>query len=218
MPSEAQIQANRRNAQASTGPRTLEGKAISSANSTKHGLSGGFRVLPGEIQEEFDELVAEYYRTFAPTNTHECFLVEEIVQARWRLARARRLEAGIIEDMIAIREAVNADAAMSAALYNDTARPFTELQRYAASIERTGHRALQQLLALRKLAAQTARNAAPRNEPNSTSPGNPHPPVATRPTPSNNADNGAYSWSDRGPAGGSGPASPDRREEAPNAA
>ena len=218
MPSAAQIQANRRNAQASTGPRTPEGKAISSANSTKHGLSGGFRVLPGETQEEFDDLIAEYYRTFAPTNTHERFLVEEIVQARWRLARARRLEAGIVEDMIAIREAVNADAAMSAALYNDTARPFTELQRYAASIERTAYRALQQLLALRKLAAQAARDAARRNEPNSASPGDPRQPAATRPTRGNHAPNGESPWPDRHPPGGCPPPSPGQCPEAPQAA
>jgi hypothetical protein len=222
MPSEAQIRANRRNAQASTGPRTPEGKAISSANSTKHGLTGGFRVLSEESQEQFDELVAEYYTAYAPANSHERFLVEEMVQARWRIARLRRLEAGIIEDMIEARGAVNADAVMSAAFCNGTATPLTELQRYAASIERSGHRAVHQLLALRKLAAQTARDAALRNEPNSASPANPRQAAATPPTPSdsmdNSADNGALPPSDRDPAGRCGPASPDWREEAPHAA
>jgi hypothetical protein len=214
MPSDAQIRANRRNAQASTGPRTPEGKAISSANSTKHGLTGGFRVLNEESQEEFDELVAEYCRAYAPANSHERFLIEEMVQARWRLARLRRLEAGIIEDMIEARGAVNADAVMSAAFCNGTATAFTELQRYAASIERSGHRAVHQLLALRKSAAQTARDAVRRNEPKSASPPHPLQPAATPPTPTNNVDNGATSWLDTSP----GPLSPDRREEAPKAA
>jgi hypothetical protein len=214
MPSDAQIRANRRNAQASTGPRTPEGKAISSANSTKHGLTGGFRVLNEESQEEFDELVAEYCRTYAPANSHERFLIEEMVQARWRLARLRRLEAGIIEDMIEARGAVNADALMSAAFCNGTATAFTELQRYAASIERSGHRAVHQLLALRKLAAQIARDAVRRNEPKSASPATPPQPAAAPPTPTNNVDNGATSWSDTSP----GPLSPDRREEVPQAA
>jgi hypothetical protein len=35
---EAQINANRENAQKSTGPRTAEGKAASSRNGLKHGL------------------------------------------------------------------------------------------------------------------------------------------------------------------------------------
>ena len=59
MTTESQILANRRNALASTGPRTPEGKSISSGNATKHGLSAGFRVLTNENQEEFDESIAE---------------------------------------------------------------------------------------------------------------------------------------------------------------
>jgi len=166
MSTQPQILANRRNARNSTGPRTPEGKSRSSANSTKHGLSGAFRVLDSENQEEFDELIAEYHRTFPPANTHEAFLVEELVQNRWRLARARRLEAELIEDMVARRKCGDADAMLVAAFRDDTASALTRLQRYAAAIERTAFRALDQLLALRKMEAQAARGAARRNEPN----------------------------------------------------
>src|SRR5436309_1975672 len=38
----------------STGPITPEGKAISSLNHLKHGLTGAFRVLQFESQNEFD--------------------------------------------------------------------------------------------------------------------------------------------------------------------
>jgi hypothetical protein len=38
------------------GPRTPEGKAISSLNNLKHGLTGSFRILDNELQEEFDLL------------------------------------------------------------------------------------------------------------------------------------------------------------------
>jgi hypothetical protein len=167
MSTEAQILANRRNALASTGPRTPEGKSISSANATKHGLSAGFRLLDNENQEEFDELIAEYHRTFKPANTHEQFLIEEMVQSRWRLARVRRLEAELIEDMVARRGFDDADAMMVGAFRNDTAHALTALQRYAASIQRAAFRAFDQLLAFRKLEAQTARHPARRNEPNS---------------------------------------------------
>ncbi|MGA2184062.1 MAG: hypothetical protein ABSH47_13630 [Bryobacteraceae bacterium] len=201
MSTEAQILANRRNALNSTGPRTPEGKAISSANSTKHGLSAGFRVLDNENQEEFDELIAEYHRTFKPANTHERFLVEEMVQARWRLARVRRLEAEVIEDMVAHRGSRDADAMMVAAFRNDTASAFTSLQRYASAIERAAFRALDQFLALRKLEARTARDAARRNEPNLT-------PEVTPPTQTNRAGNVVPAWPDRDPAG-------DRCQEAP---
>jgi hypothetical protein len=166
MSTESQILANRRNALRSTGPRTAQGKSISSGNATKHGLSAAFRVLTNENQEEFDELIAEYHRTFAPTHTHEQFLVEEMAQSRWRLARVRRLEAAVIEQMVGLANPADADSILAAALIDNAAGPFLALQRYAAAIERTGFRALQQLLALRKLAAQAARDAARQNEPN----------------------------------------------------
>ncbi|MGA2183538.1 MAG: hypothetical protein ABSH47_10960 [Bryobacteraceae bacterium] len=170
MATDSQILANRRNAQASTGPRTAEGKSSSSGNATKHGLSAGFRVLTNENQQEFDELIAEYHRTFAPTNTDEQFLVEKMAQSRWRLARVRRLEAAVIEQMVGLGDPADCDAVLAAALINNAAGPFLALQRYAAAIERSGYRALHQLLALRRLEAQAARNPVVRNEPNSESP------------------------------------------------
>ncbi|MGA2184532.1 MAG: hypothetical protein ABSH47_16030, partial [Bryobacteraceae bacterium] len=129
MSTESQILANRRNSLASTGPRTTEGKSRSSGNATKHGLSAGFRVLTNENQEEFDELIAEYHRTFAPTNTHEQFLIEEIAQSRWRLARVRRLEAAVIEQIVGLADPANADSALAAALINNATGPLITLQR-----------------------------------------------------------------------------------------
>jgi hypothetical protein len=68
MATESQINANRRNSAKSTGPRTPEGKSQSSGNALKHGLCVGFRVMQAENQEEVDELIAEYWRDFAPAN------------------------------------------------------------------------------------------------------------------------------------------------------
>ena len=47
MASEAQIQANRANAQKSTGPRTAEGKATVAQNAVKHGLRAEQMVIKG---------------------------------------------------------------------------------------------------------------------------------------------------------------------------
>ncbi len=54
MATEAQILANRLNAQKSTGPRTPEGKAAVAQNAVKHRLSGRLDVIKGEDQAEFD--------------------------------------------------------------------------------------------------------------------------------------------------------------------
>ncbi|MGA2184747.1 MAG: hypothetical protein ABSH47_17135 [Bryobacteraceae bacterium] len=173
MATESQLNANRKNGLASTGPRTPEGTAVSSANATKHGLSAGFRVFPNENQQEFDELVAEYHRTFAPTAIHEQFFVEEMAQARWRLARFRRLETAVIDQMIGLANAADGDFILAAAFINNTAGPIKTLQRCAADAERSYYRALRQLEACRKqdaADADAAEKPAVRNEPNSRPP------------------------------------------------
>ena len=149
MATDLQIAANRRNAAASTGPRTPEGRGASSGNATKHGLAAGFRVLTNENQEEFDQLVAEYHRAFAPANVHERFLVEELAQARWRLARARRLEAAVITNVVGDLNDPEYDSHFINALVIGSAAPFYVMQRYIASAERTSYKALKYLNTLR---------------------------------------------------------------------
>ena len=51
MLSEKQLEANRRNAQKSTGPKTTEGKSNSSRNNLRHGLTGQISLLPTEDRE-----------------------------------------------------------------------------------------------------------------------------------------------------------------------
>ncbi|MBV9300937.1 MAG: hypothetical protein JOY62_15255 [Acidobacteriaceae bacterium] len=89
-PSRAEI--NRANAQHSTGPRTDEGKRISSQNSFKHGLYSKQLVLPNESAAELDELRAKLRSEHQPVNTTEEILVNEIAENFWRLRRMRSLE------------------------------------------------------------------------------------------------------------------------------
>ena len=53
MASQAQIDANRRNAQSSTGPRTQEGKAVVAFNALKHGLRADIFKQPMTDPENF---------------------------------------------------------------------------------------------------------------------------------------------------------------------
>jgi hypothetical protein len=134
MASPAQITANRRNAQASTGPRTPEGKSISSGNAVKHGLSAGFRVIPGENQ---DDLIDELRQTFQPTNAYEGILVEEMAHAHWRLARIRRIETAVIEQMAGPDDPAGTVSRVASRLLRNTADSLLVLHRHGVAAERS---------------------------------------------------------------------------------
>jgi hypothetical protein len=92
MCSQKKLEANRRNAQKSTGPRTAEGKARSSRNAVTHGLFCQDAVLPGESQEQFDALRLEFLQRLCPQDLLELSLVDRIVLATWKLRRLQEAE------------------------------------------------------------------------------------------------------------------------------
>jgi len=94
--SEARNTANLNNAQHSTGPRTEEGKAASSLNSLKHGLTAKTVLLPGEDPAEYQSFSTGMRQDLDPLNTFETSLVTELINLQWRLQRAARFEAGIL--------------------------------------------------------------------------------------------------------------------------
>ena len=92
MASVAQIQANRSNAQKSTGPRTAEGKERASQNAIKHGLLAREAVIAGEDPEEFELYREGMIEELAPAGAVEAMLAERVVGLSWRLRRAERLQ------------------------------------------------------------------------------------------------------------------------------
>ncbi len=96
MATEAQIEANRANAQKSTGPRTPEGKEKASQNALKHGLLTRQVVVPGEDPQEFACHRAQMLAEMAPTGPMESLLAERIVGLSWRLLRAERLQTAAV--------------------------------------------------------------------------------------------------------------------------
>ena len=87
MASQKQIEANRRNALKSTGPKTDEGKAAVSMNALRYGLRARSILIPGENPEEYDRLCASLEAEWRPRNRTEQLLVEQMVTAQWKLAR-----------------------------------------------------------------------------------------------------------------------------------
>jgi hypothetical protein len=92
MSSEARIEANRQNAQHSTGPATEEGKARSSRNAMKHGFFARDLLLPGESEKEFHELVEGLLMRMAPRDVYEVNIVDQIIADMWKLRRVRSAE------------------------------------------------------------------------------------------------------------------------------
>jgi len=89
MSSELKIEANRRNAQLSTGPKTPEGKAKVATNSCTHGLCSRNAILPEEDPAEFHALLAGLLSEFQPASACEESHVRELASAAssaWRLA------------------------------------------------------------------------------------------------------------------------------------
>ena len=99
------LEANRRNAQLSTGPKTEEGKNHSRANALKHGvLASALLVKEGHGAEDaaaFEGLLCELCESLEPVGAVEEMLVEDMAVCRWRLKRALRYEAGLVRRQFA---------------------------------------------------------------------------------------------------------------------
>ena len=101
MSTEAQILANRRNAQKSTGPRTDQGKAAVSQNAIKHGLLARQDVIASERQADFDLYRDQILEELRPTSPMETMLAERVVSLSWRLKRTARIQNQTIDALTA---------------------------------------------------------------------------------------------------------------------
>ncbi len=74
----------------STGPRTPEGKAISSLNALKHGCLSEKTVLPDEDPAEFEATVQAWFDQYRPDTHTALTLVEQLAHAHWKLKRNQK--------------------------------------------------------------------------------------------------------------------------------
>jgi NADH-quinone oxidoreductase subunit B len=88
-----QINANRRNAKKSTGPKTEAGKDRVRFNALVHGLRAESTIFHGEDRTKFDQLLEQLTAAWMPQDDMEKTLVERIAVNQWKLARLDRSEA-----------------------------------------------------------------------------------------------------------------------------
>ena len=93
MATAAQIEANRRNAQRSTGPKSDEGKARVRRNAIKHGMTALtiMPVLPQEDPKELEDKIQQAITARKPRDPFEHDQVCRAVRLSWELDRAERV-------------------------------------------------------------------------------------------------------------------------------
>src|SRR5437899_12178757 len=85
------IEANRQNAQHSTGPSTPEGRAAVRLNGLKHGLCAESIVVPGEDPAQFEAMLEAYRAEYQPATPNAEFLVRQAAIPDWRLSHLHRI-------------------------------------------------------------------------------------------------------------------------------
>jgi hypothetical protein len=191
MPTEAQINANRLNAQKSTGPTTPEGKAASSLNALKSGIDAWSHIIPGEDPAELEALTAAFMLHFRPADPIQLSLVDTLISAEWTQRRLRRIEAQLwnyqiecLDKNLSHADFIDASIQHNSPLghaFHAALDPFTRIQR---RIEGTNRMYLRTLKVLQDLQAAPAEQASrPAGQPSPFVEQDPATPVSESPSP-----------------------------------
>jgi hypothetical protein len=103
---EKQLEANRRNAQLSTGPQTAEGKKRCGQNAFRHGLTGQVAVMTEEDRAAFDSFSTRMLKSLVPEGEAELQLAARIAKDTWRINRVSAIE----DNIFALSHEANSDA------------------------------------------------------------------------------------------------------------
>jgi len=163
MATPAQLKANRRNSQSSTGPRTAAGKTASSRNSTRTGLYAKSLLIEGEDPDELAALQQDYFDSCDPQGPIETALVLELLRTDWLLRRMATVETHIWNlstPYARDRDGYN-PATHFAHVYYRIEDNLVVLQRRVASLSRSYHRALHDLTRLQSLRAKRPTTQTP---------------------------------------------------------
>jgi hypothetical protein len=153
MATQNQIEANRRNAQKSTGPKTEQGKSKSKFNALKHGMTAEVAVLPHEDKCSYEDLRQSVIESYQPATGAELMLVELVAVNYWRLLRALRVETAAMDLHIRAYKnrhgvspapSMDDDSGIATALV-DPNNGLRSIDRYQTTVERAYLRAVETL-------------------------------------------------------------------------
>jgi hypothetical protein len=155
MATQKQIDANRRNALRSTGPRTDEGKSKTRLNATRDGITGQVITLSEDDRPVFEKLKSEMIAGLAPKTVMELSLANSIAWDTWRLNHLRAVEMNMYalgaDDPASQTDSANPQirTAMSAALtFASEGHKFALMSIYGQRMNRTLHKNLETLRSL----------------------------------------------------------------------
>jgi hypothetical protein len=126
-------------------------KRRSSQNAIRHGMLAATVVLPAEASSGFKDLTDAFYGRFQPADNVEVGLIEDMCAAWWKTRRGWAIENRLLSDAIDAQVSGDELGRMTAA-FRDLAnsREFPLIHRYETRFQLQFHRALNNLLALRK--------------------------------------------------------------------
>jgi len=187
-----QLEANRLNAQKSTGPRSVEGKAAIRMNALKSGIDAKSTIIRGESPADLEALTNEYLAAHSPVTPQERFYVDILIRCDWQMRRLTRADAQLWEYQFEELYHLPKNTPLGR-IYMCTDTIFTRLQRHIKSLERSYKDASRELALLQSASGADDRfaSSANANPPSPAAPPPPEPtsdpepppqPVATEPT------------------------------------
>ena len=103
--SNKKLEANRRNALKSSGPKSIEGKKQVSQNALKHGLNAEKFIVIGENIKELETFRDRMIAALKPAGIEQEVIAEKIIEIAIRLKRIKNIEAGVLNQEILEHEA-----------------------------------------------------------------------------------------------------------------
>jgi hypothetical protein len=131
MTSIRQIEANRRNAIRSTGPKTEDGKHRSRRNALRHGLSAETVIEIAEDHEDYRGFEAAIIADYDPLTAVERELVLRLASLLWRLRRASAIET----DLFRIQAEILRDRRPRETVERLPCHPVRDTERWPAQLD-----------------------------------------------------------------------------------